>query len=84
MQATEIIEVTPRTLNGTRPSADVFDEMGDYWAELADWNSTRRQIDFIKDTLKVEGLVLDLCCGTGRHSIPLNREGYRMAGLDVS
>jgi ubiquinone/menaquinone biosynthesis C-methylase UbiE len=29
-------------------------------------------------------LVLDLACGTGRHSIPLSNEGYNMVGLDVS
>ncbi len=28
--------------------------------------------------------VLDLCCGQGRHAIPLARAGYRMIGLDRS
>jgi ubiquinone/menaquinone biosynthesis C-methylase UbiE len=32
-----------------------------------------------------EGMrVLDLCCGTGRHSIPLQRRGLRVAGVDSS
>jgi ubiquinone/menaquinone biosynthesis C-methylase UbiE len=71
-------------LNGKRPSAGVFDEMDSYWAEIADWNSTTKQVDFLESALKVEGLILDLCCGTGRHSIPLSTEGFHLIGLDVS
>ncbi|MBV9615080.1 MAG: methyltransferase domain-containing protein [Ktedonobacteraceae bacterium] len=28
--------------------------------------------------------ILDLCCGHGRHTIPLAQQGYRMTGLDLS
>ncbi|WP_169713717.1 class I SAM-dependent methyltransferase [Paludifilum halophilum] len=28
--------------------------------------------------------VLDLCCGTGRHSIPLQKMGFRVTGIDLS
>jgi SAM-dependent methyltransferase len=28
--------------------------------------------------------LLDLCCGTGRHAIPLQRRGIRVTGLDLS
>ena len=28
--------------------------------------------------------VLDLCCGMGRHSIPLSKAGYRVTGFDQS
>lgn len=28
--------------------------------------------------------LLDLCCGHGRHSIPLAKAGYEVAGLDFS
>ena len=34
---------------------NVFDEMGVYWAEIADQNSTQSQIQFIKNTLKEMG-----------------------------
>ena len=64
--------------------SNVFDEMGIYWAEMADKNQTEKQLQFLKNHLKTEGYILDLACGTGRHSIPLNQQGYRMVGLDVS
>ncbi len=63
---------------------NVFDEMGVYWAEMADNNLTQRQIQFLKSLLKPSGYVLDLACGSGRHSIALNADGYMMVGLDVS
>lgn len=28
--------------------------------------------------------ILDLCCGYGRHTLPLAQRGYRMTGLDLS
>jgi SAM-dependent methyltransferase len=65
-------------------SCNVFDIMGDIWAEIADKNQTQLQIQFIKNHLEPEGCVLDLACGTGRHLIPLSAEGYGMVGLDVS
>jgi SAM-dependent methyltransferase len=64
--------------------SNVFDEMGIYWAEMADKNQTEKQLQFLKNHLKAEGYVLDLACGTGRHSIPLNQLGYQMVGLDIS
>lgn len=63
---------------------NVFDEMGIYWQQIADKGPTQRQIQFIKDAIAKEGWVLDLACGTGRHSIPLAQEGYEIVGLDVS
>ena len=63
---------------------NVFDEMGSYWAEIADKDQTEKQLQFLKNTLKAEGWVLDVACGTGRHLIPLSREGYNVVGLDIS
>ena len=63
---------------------NVFDQMGVYWAEIADKNSTQMQTQFIKEILKTQGLILDLACGTGRHIIPLSKEGYDVVGLDIS
>ncbi len=58
--------------------------MGVYWAEIADKDQTNRQIRFLKNQLQPGVRVLDLACGTGRHSIPLSREGYGMVGVDAS
>ena len=63
---------------------NVFDELGSYWNEIADESFTKQQIQFIKNTVGKGGLVLDLACGTGRHTIPLSKEGYGVVGLDVS
>ena len=34
--------------------------------------------------LAPESRVLDLCCGTGRHTIPMAQRGYKMIGQDLS
>jgi ubiquinone/menaquinone biosynthesis C-methylase UbiE len=63
---------------------NVFDEMGVYWAEIADKDQTEQQIHFLKTHFKPGGYVLDIACGTGRHTIPLSQRVYCMVGLDVS
>jgi SAM-dependent methyltransferase len=47
---------------------------------------TQREVDGIVD---LQGLpqgssILDLCCGHGRHTVPLAQRGYRMTGQDLS
>ena len=63
---------------------NVFDEMGNYWAEMADQNQTEQQIGFLSSHLNPQGAILDLACGTARHLIPLSKEGFDVVGLDVS
>jgi SAM-dependent methyltransferase len=58
--------------------------MGVYWAEIADKNQTEQQLQFLKSHLKPAGYVLDLACGSCRHSIALAADGYMMVGLDAS
>jgi ubiquinone/menaquinone biosynthesis C-methylase UbiE len=65
-------------------SGNVFDEMGQFWAEIADQDQTQRQINFLKNTLPHDSIVLDLACGTGRHTIPLTQSGVNAVGLDLS
>jgi hypothetical protein len=48
---------------------NVFDEMGVYWAEIADQSHTEKQIQFIKNTLKGNELFLDPACETGEASL---------------
>jgi ubiquinone/menaquinone biosynthesis C-methylase UbiE len=63
---------------------NVFDEMGQYWVEIADKDQTQRQIEFLKSQLKPDGVILDVACGSGRHLIALSEAGYSTVGLDVS
>ena len=58
--------------------------MGVYWVEIADKNQTERQIQFLKSCIKPTEYVLDLACGSGRHSIALSDDGYKVVGLDAS
>jgi len=66
------------------PPSNVFDEMRQFWAEIADKNQTQIQLSLLKRRLPEEGLILDVACGTGRHTIPLTQDGYVVVGLDVS
>ena len=62
-----------------------------FWALFYDWmfpeesfRQAEEQIDDIREITGVEsGAVLDLCCGPGRHSVPLGKRGYRVTGVDL-
>jgi SAM-dependent methyltransferase len=47
---------------------------------------TEQEVDFVTDVLDLpqHALLLDLCCGYGRHTIPLSHRGIRTLGLDRS
>jgi SAM-dependent methyltransferase len=65
-------------------TTNVFDEMGALWAEIADRNHTELQLAFLKNQLKLDGYILDVACGNGRHLSPLTSAGYDIIGLDTS
>lgn len=48
--------------------------------------NTIAEVDFLIEALDLKpgAEVLDVACGTGRHSIELARRGYRMTGVDLS
>jgi cyclopropane fatty-acyl-phospholipid synthase-like methyltransferase len=48
--------------------------------------NTVKEIDFILEELKLEPgtSILDIGCGTGRHSIELAKRGYKVTGVDIS
>ncbi len=47
---------------------------------------TLREVDGIVNLLALPqgSSILDLCCGHGRHAIPLAQRGYQVTGLDLS
>jgi ubiquinone/menaquinone biosynthesis C-methylase UbiE len=64
--------------------ANIFDDMNRDWKAIVDTHDTPKEATFVRDVLLNKGPVLDLCCGTGRHSVILNQEGLGTVGMDLS
>ena len=56
------------------------------FSELPGDEETAEEVEFVSRALglKDSGLILDMCCGQGRHSIRLAAMGYSVIGLDSS
>lgn len=67
------------------------------WEEFFDWHAPRymencfvtatlAEVDFLLGVLSIPdgGSILDMGCGTGRHSVELARRGYVVTGIDIS
>ncbi|MEO7486109.1 MAG: class I SAM-dependent methyltransferase [Ferruginibacter sp.] len=56
------------------------------WEKAATPEWTNAEVAFIKDVLNVQtgSAILDMPCGTGRHSIALAKEGYQLTAVDIS
>ena len=67
-----------------------WEEFFDAHAPLYDQNeftkNTVREVDFLLEELEVSpgASILDVGCGTGRHSIELAKRGYHSTGIDLS
>ena len=56
------------------------------WVGFPDAETIAKETDRILAAMKITppASVLDIGCGTGRHSLELARRGYRVVGIDVS
>jgi len=65
---------------------EFFDAHAPIYEENVFTKNTIPEVDFLVEELAVEkgGSILDVGCGTGRHSIELARQGYAVTGLDLS
>ena len=63
-----------------------FDQHAEVYNENVFTRNTLEEVDFLVETLGLApgAAILDVACGTGRHSVELARRGYRMTGLDFS
>ncbi len=67
-----------------RRYTNIFDEMGADWEAIVNHRDSEREARFVEDMMRRGGLLLDLCCGTCRHSIILHRNGVNVIGMDLS
>lgn len=65
---------------------DFFDGEAATYEENPFTKNTTEEVDFLLSLypLKPGATILDIGCGTGRHSIELAKRGYKMTGLDLS
>jgi len=62
----------------------VFDKMGEYWDILTSTHPTEKEVELIEKVVSNNGLVLDLCSGTGRHDVLLVKKDWKIIGADLS
>lgn len=63
----------------------------DFWSLFYEWmfpvksfeQATQQAKDIISLSGVTTGRVLDLCCGPGRHSVPLSKLGLDVTGVDL-
>jgi SAM-dependent methyltransferase len=58
--------------------------MGADWEAIVNARDTKNEADFVESIIGTKGIVLDLCCGTARHSIALSKRGSNVVGMDLS
>ncbi len=63
---------------------NIFNDMNTDWEAIVNARDTEREADFIEDVIPGVGFVLDLCCGTARHSIALAKRRWKIVGMDLS
>ena len=67
--------------------ADFFTELpNEFWRRAVPPEATTAEIDFVEERLGLApgSRVVDVPCGSGRHSLALARRGHTVTGLDIS
>ena len=67
--------------------ADFFTELpNEFWRRAVPPEATTAEIDFVEERLGLTpgSRVVDVPCGSGRHSIALAERGHTVTGLDIS
>jgi len=66
--------------------ADFFDDHAPVYDDNCFTKNTVAEVDFIIEQLKLPAgaSIIDVGCGTGRHSVELAKRGYKMTGVDIS
>jgi SAM-dependent methyltransferase len=64
---------------------EFWDAMAGVMFDRARWEQTPEEVDGLVALLGLTpaALVLDLCCGPGRHSLELARRGFSVTGVDL-
>ena len=78
--------MTDAATEKTQWYTNIFNDLNYDWEAIVDQRDTEKEVAFIEDVLEKnkKGAVLDLCCGTSRHSIVLSQHGWSIIGLDLS
>ncbi len=63
-----------------------FDKHAPEYMDNIFTENTEKEVDFLEEEFELEkgDSVLDVGCGTGRHSLELARRGYKVTGIDIS
>ena len=71
---------------GTNQWEDFYDRHAPFYDRGSFTRHTAVEVDFLEDVLRLAkgATILDVGCGTGRHSVELARRGYGVTGIDLS